>query len=180
MTGKEQQDELWLDVSRTCVQNKYRSPTGPHVTAVYMVNIPLVIKLLKEKYDLIPKQSAMKSKEVLRVGEDMICPVTKQHCDDECCTVGAECNVSGDDDLISGVDVKESDAEEQYTPKQKRELITNLELKRLIERQKIIDLEKQIEIDHQRNLKFLEFFRNQQVEKYNSITNTLILLRGVK
>lgn len=29
------------------------------------------------------------------VGEDMICPITKQHCDDECCTVGSECNVSG-------------------------------------------------------------------------------------
>ena len=29
------------------------------------------------------------------VGEDMICPVTKQHCDDECCLVGAVCNLSG-------------------------------------------------------------------------------------
>jgi hypothetical protein len=31
----------------------------------------------------------------ITVGEDMICPVTKVHCDDECCTVGSECNVSG-------------------------------------------------------------------------------------
>ena len=31
------------------------------------------------------------------VGEDMICPITKQHCDDECCTVGSECNVSGNE-----------------------------------------------------------------------------------
>jgi len=31
------------------------------------------------------------------VKEDMICPITKQHCDDECCTVGSECNISGDD-----------------------------------------------------------------------------------
>lgn len=38
----------------------------------------------------------------LRVGEDMICPVTKQHCDDECCPPGAICNVSGDDCLVSG------------------------------------------------------------------------------
>lgn len=33
--------------------------------------------------------------EVLRVGTDMICPVTNQHCDDECCTPGSECNISG-------------------------------------------------------------------------------------
>ncbi len=32
--------------------------------------------------------------EKLIVGADMICPVTKQHCDDECCPVGAECNLS--------------------------------------------------------------------------------------
>ena len=29
------------------------------------------------------------------VKEDMICPISKQHCDDECCPVGAECNISG-------------------------------------------------------------------------------------
>ena len=33
----------------------------------------------------------------MRVGEDMICPVTKKHCDDECCTVGSICNVSSND-----------------------------------------------------------------------------------
>lgn len=31
----------------------------------------------------------------LIVKEDMICPITKKHCDDECCTVGSICNVSG-------------------------------------------------------------------------------------
>ena len=31
------------------------------------------------------------------VGEDMIFPVTKKHCDDECCTVGSICNISGND-----------------------------------------------------------------------------------
>lgn len=36
-------------------------------------------------------------KEEQRVGEDMICPVTKKHCDDECCPVGAVCNLSSDD-----------------------------------------------------------------------------------
>ena len=28
------------------------------------------------------------------VKEDMICQVTKKHCDDECCPVGATCNMS--------------------------------------------------------------------------------------
>ena len=36
-------------------------------------------------------------KEKLIVKDDMICPITNQHCDDECCTVGSECNISGDD-----------------------------------------------------------------------------------
>jgi len=31
------------------------------------------------------------------VGADMICPITKKHCDDECCTIGSECNMSGDE-----------------------------------------------------------------------------------
>jgi hypothetical protein len=29
------------------------------------------------------------------VGDDMICPITKEHCDDECCPVGSVCNMSG-------------------------------------------------------------------------------------
>jgi hypothetical protein len=38
------------------------------------------------------------------VKEDMICPITKQHCDDECCTVGSQCNVSGNE--ISDIERK--------------------------------------------------------------------------
>lgn len=34
-----------------------------------------------------------------RVGEDMICPVTKKHCDDECCPVGAICNLSNSEGI---------------------------------------------------------------------------------
>lgn len=42
--------------------------------------------------------------EKLIVGEDMICPITKQHCYDECCPVGAECNLSGwDNEKFSSV-----------------------------------------------------------------------------
>lgn len=33
----------------------------------------------------------------LIIGEDNICPVTKLSCDDECCSPGAECNLSGDE-----------------------------------------------------------------------------------
>jgi len=36
------------------------------------------------------------------VKDDMICPVTKSHCDDECCPVGSTCNMSGDDILDCG------------------------------------------------------------------------------
>lgn len=35
-------------------------------------------------------------KEKLIVGKDMICPVLKVYCTDECCTVGSECNLSGE------------------------------------------------------------------------------------
>jgi hypothetical protein len=34
------------------------------------------------------------------IGDDSICPITKRHCDDECCPTGSECNLSGID-LIS-------------------------------------------------------------------------------
>jgi len=34
--------------------------------------------------------------EKMIVKGDMICPLTKLHCDDECCTVGSTCNLSGD------------------------------------------------------------------------------------
>jgi hypothetical protein len=30
------------------------------------------------------------------VKADMICPVTKAHCDDECCPVGSTCNMSSE------------------------------------------------------------------------------------
>lgn len=46
------------------------------------------------------------------VKEDMICPVTKKHCDDECCPVGSECNISGlqnsiDDRVITDQDLED-------------------------------------------------------------------------
>ena len=33
----------------------------------------------------------------LIVKEDMICPISNKHCDDECCTVGSTCNISGNE-----------------------------------------------------------------------------------
>ena len=37
----------------------------------------------------------------LIVKEDMICPISNRHCDDECCTVGTECNLSGRQSITS-------------------------------------------------------------------------------
>jgi hypothetical protein len=37
------------------------------------------------------------------VKEDMICPTTNEHCDDECCPVGAICNLKGEDDGMSAI-----------------------------------------------------------------------------
>jgi hypothetical protein len=39
--------------------------------------------------------SFMGESQELIIGEDMICPVTGIHCDDECCPVGSVCNISG-------------------------------------------------------------------------------------
>ena len=36
----------------------------------------------------------MEAEKDYTVKEDMICPITKSHCDDECCPVGATCNMS--------------------------------------------------------------------------------------
>jgi len=36
------------------------------------------------------------------VKEDMICPVTKAHCDDECCPVGSTCNISNGEAIDPG------------------------------------------------------------------------------
>lgn len=38
----------------------------------------------------------------MKVKEDMICPVLGKHCDDECCTVGSECNLSNVDAFSAG------------------------------------------------------------------------------
>jgi len=44
---------------------------------------------LKRKFTVMDK----KSNDFI-VEEDMICPVLKKHCNDECCTVGSTCNLS--------------------------------------------------------------------------------------
>lgn len=40
-----------------------------------------------------------KGKQDYIVKDDMICPVTKAHCDDECCPVGSTCNMSNDGEI---------------------------------------------------------------------------------
>ena len=41
------------------------------------------------RVEILPKEGYID----LIVKEDMICPKTKLHCDDECCTVGSTCNL---------------------------------------------------------------------------------------
>lgn len=48
------------------------------------------LKQVEEKIDKILKEDFI-------VKEDMICPVSKKHCDDECFPVGAVCNISSDE-----------------------------------------------------------------------------------
>lgn len=49
------------------------------------------------EYEIIESLIKSESKEDFIVKEDMICPVNKEHCSDECCTVGSVCNVSGNE-----------------------------------------------------------------------------------
>lgn len=49
-----------------------------------------------DNLDKVIEELNLATKEI-RVGEDMICPVTNKHCDDECCTPGSICNVSSND-----------------------------------------------------------------------------------
>src|SRR5690242_3001634 len=44
----------------------------------------------------------MNRSEGIRISEDGICPVTKEPCKDECCPIGAICNVSSGD-KVSGI-----------------------------------------------------------------------------
>jgi hypothetical protein len=48
--------------------------------------------------------------EKLIIGEDGICPITKLHCDDECCSVGAECNLA--ECNLSGNEIEDFTAEQ--------------------------------------------------------------------
>lgn len=41
----------------------------------------------------------MEAEKDYTVKDDMICPITKLHCDDECCPVGSTCNMSNIDIL---------------------------------------------------------------------------------
>jgi len=69
-----------------------------------------IINFLSEKFATLPLQQVQEDKpDSMRVGEDMICPVTKQHCDDECCPVGAVCNLCSND-------IKESEPEAKDKP----------------------------------------------------------------
>jgi hypothetical protein len=44
------------------------------------------------------------------VKEDMICPITNNHCEDECCTVGSICNLRDIESgkILAAMDVSDS------------------------------------------------------------------------
>jgi len=50
------------------------------------------------------------------VKEDMICPVTKAHCDDECCPVGSTCNM-GNDEVMKVISSRDSFFSEEFKEK---------------------------------------------------------------
>jgi hypothetical protein len=50
------------------------------------------------------------------VKEDMICPVTKAHCDDECCPVGSTCNM-GNDEVMKVISSGDSFFSEEFKEK---------------------------------------------------------------
>lgn len=51
------------------------------------------------------------------IGEDNICPVTNLPCDDECCSPGSECNVSGGDGISPVVESGERKSPDKLTVK---------------------------------------------------------------
>ena len=50
------------------------------------------------------------------VKEDMICQVTKAHCDDECCPVGSTCNM-GNDEVMKVISSRDSFFSEEFKEK---------------------------------------------------------------
>ena len=51
------------------------------------------------------------------VKDDMICPITKAHCDDECCPVGSTCNMSSEVIVDKIVDSETSFFSEEFKEK---------------------------------------------------------------
>jgi hypothetical protein len=54
------------------------------------------------------------------VKEDMICPVTKAHCDDECCPVGSTCNMSSEEIVDSGITFFSEEFKEKMEARRKQ------------------------------------------------------------
>jgi hypothetical protein len=63
----------------------------------------LLLALSEEEMDKYASKRQLANSE-LRIGEDNICPMTKEICLDECCPPGAICNLSGEG-LIGDPDV---------------------------------------------------------------------------
>lgn len=72
------------------------------LVAVVFFVLNLKLKKRHEEDRLKFEALLVKLTDSVRVKADMICPVTHTHCDDETCTEGAICNVSGPNVLQSG------------------------------------------------------------------------------
>lgn len=64
-----------------------------------------VYGLFEEELKKAPAPPAAGEKMI--VGDDMICPVSKEHCDDETCVTGSECNVSGNSLVVGATDLQD-------------------------------------------------------------------------
>lgn len=65
-------------------------------TTPFDENAEITVQYAFEKL-LEREQSLNTNNKSMIVGEDMICPVTNKHCDDECCMPGSICNISSND-----------------------------------------------------------------------------------
>ncbi len=59
---------LWLDVSRVLVHTKYRFKLTEGDKAIYLVDIPKAIEILKENFDISPKNKNMKKERFIWIG----------------------------------------------------------------------------------------------------------------
>ena len=112
--------ETKLPEKKTIVQN----PMDYAKNAAAKESTYLPKEMRQAGYDIVDGELKQPDKDIVRIGNDNICPITKQKCDDETCTPGAECNISGDQ-LISdcGPEVMPERQPVSFTPEQRERVV---------------------------------------------------------